>query len=474
MREEAAATVDSETADTPPDSRGAIGLLVAGTLVLVLQTARVAFDSDAWWHLRVGEWMLDEHRLPRSDMFSWTAQGDQWRLNSWLYDVVAATLESIGGRAIVSMLMLAALAAFVGTVYHLCCGAGGRPLPSALSALLAGFIATPFLAERPQALSFVLFAVTVIVVERALAGSNRALIGLIALFVFWANLHFAFMSGVLVVALIAGGTAVSHRQLLRPAIVCAAVLVAGLCTPYGIGAYTAALEVRGASHAVEIQEWLPIDPRVFSLFVASCAIELALLGMIRTGRWRRLEIVTPLCVFAVLAVDSRRLLPFAMVLVARELAVAGSRIRLPRIAAYLHSRRAPIGVGLAVAIVVLGVLGGGDLRPVNEQKYPVRGVAALPTGCRVLNEYDHGGYITHTRWPDILVSQDGRNDLYGTERLLEQSLVVNAEGAWLEWIDDHDVDCVLVRPDRPIVAALETEGWTIAVREPSAVLLLRT
>ena len=32
-----------------------------------------------------------------------------------------------------------------------------------------------------------------------------------------------------------------------------------------------------------------------------------------------------------------------------------------------------------------------------------------------------GGFVIDRRWPEVLVSQDGRNDLYGTDELRRQA-----------------------------------------------------
>ena len=66
--------------------------------------------------------------------------------------------------------------------------------------------------------------------------------------------------------------------------------------------------------------------------------------------------------------------------------------------------------------------------PLRSPEFPSVAAAALPGGCRLLNEYNDGGYLILVR-PDVPVSQDGRNDLYGPRRLQEQEDVLNDRGA---------------------------------------------
>src|SRR5258708_1826423 len=43
-------------------------------------------DPDIWWHLRVGEWVVQHRALPTNDPF--TQEARPWVAYSWLYEVV--------------------------------------------------------------------------------------------------------------------------------------------------------------------------------------------------------------------------------------------------------------------------------------------------------------------------------------------------------------------------------------------------
>ena len=445
--------------------------LFLGCMWIAAGKAASAFDPDGWWRLRTGELMLDEGHLPRSDVFSWTAQGKAWRLNAWLYDLIAGLLARAGGRAAVSVLMLAAIVAFGFVAHALARRAGARTWPAATTALVVTYLASPYEVERPQSLSYLLFPLALLVASRALAGSTSATLALVPLFVVWANLHLTLTAGVLLVGTVATADVVTNRRLTRPAIVVAVVALSGLVTPYGIGAYTAALEVRDASR--NIAEWQRIDPTKLPQLLVLLALAVAVAAMIRTGRWRRLDVALPIVLFAAFTIDAHRNVPFLVMLLAPELAYAAPVLR-PR--PWLAARREPLTVGLVfglVLVVVTTAAGIEHFRPADPESYPVRSTAAIPDGCRVLNEYADGGYIISERWPDVLVAQDGRNDMYGIDLIEEMQSVLSAEGDWDAWLDGHDVDCVLAAADRALVRELYELGWTETARDPSGVLLLR-
>ncbi len=103
--------------------------------------------------------------------------------------------------------------------------------------------------------------------------------------------------------------------------------------------------------------------------------------------------------------------------------------------------------------------------------YPTNVVDQLPPDCRLLNSYVLGGYVSLMR-PDVLVSPDARNDLYGPDRVLEIHQVV--DGGLNPEHYRARAGCVLVPPASPLAAQLATDrGWTLATADPTAVLYLR-
>jgi hypothetical protein len=474
----AGAPVTSAGPPARPERGRAVGdrwpliVLLAALAAIALNAAQGAFDSDAWWHLRSGDLILDRGEIPSEDPFAWTAAGRPWRLNSWLFDVLVAGTRRLGGTTPVIALTLLAVVGFGCACYLLARRAGARPWPSVAVASVSTTLLTEGVAERPHMLSYLLFAATLVLCAAALRGSNRALAALAALFVVWSNLHLAFTAGIAAVVVFAGASAVRERRLARPLIVAGSAAVAGLCNPVGLSAYTAAFETR--TTATIIKEWLPVSlarPRDVALVVIMLV---AFASLWRTGRWRRLDGLLLVAMFSALTLDAVRNAPFLLIVASPEIALGLSTLAMPRLRAVIRPRAAPLVHGIAIGLFVVVALWAqvlADPRPTSSETYPVRTTQAIPAGCRLLNEDAFGGYITDKRWPEVLVSQDGRN---GSEEDLEkQRLVVAGRPGAMKWIDRHGVDCVLVKPDRPLVATLRATGWRQVASEPSAVLLLR-
>jgi len=59
-------------------------LMIAILFVLVFAMAvRVPTDTDTWWHIRSGEYILEQRAIPHSDPFSHTRFGEAWIDHSW-------------------------------------------------------------------------------------------------------------------------------------------------------------------------------------------------------------------------------------------------------------------------------------------------------------------------------------------------------------------------------------------------------
>src|SRR3569623_2704296 len=64
-----------------------IGLLV---LAGVMWTPAVLNDSDSWWHVTAGQWILSHHAVPHTDPFSFTFAGKPWIAHEWLSEIIMA------------------------------------------------------------------------------------------------------------------------------------------------------------------------------------------------------------------------------------------------------------------------------------------------------------------------------------------------------------------------------------------------
>src|SRR3981189_461045 len=73
-------------------------LLVGGVMIVIaaLFVGSVQ-DPDFWWHIRIGQWMVETGRLPATDIFPYTAQSHVWTDHEYLTEVLMWLIYSKAG-----------------------------------------------------------------------------------------------------------------------------------------------------------------------------------------------------------------------------------------------------------------------------------------------------------------------------------------------------------------------------------------
>lgn len=314
----------------------------------------------------------------------------------------------------------------------------------------------------------------------------RWLVALVVLQVCWVNLHSAALISVPYLGALLGGRAIDRfrkhelhrlRSLVRcawaPTVVLVAATVALLVNPWNVGVLSHATSTRSLSQST-ISEWRPLFESGALAIVPIGVALLAVTGFV-AGRRRpglRFELLLPCAVGAALTFDSVRNAPFLILAIAVLVPPA-----LPAIRSRPARRAdlATVGVGtFALMALVVGVATAPDTGSTGSN-IPVHSTAALPAHCKLRNKSDLGGYVMATR-PDVPVSADGRNDLFGLPGYAQNEWFTGSRQAaeqGVRQIEREGTNCVLGRPDSTIVALLERAGWQVVGTDPGGIALVR-
>ena len=52
-------------------------------------------ESDTYWHLKAGEYMIVHHTILKEDVFSWIVSGKYWMSHEWLLEILLFQLKSL-------------------------------------------------------------------------------------------------------------------------------------------------------------------------------------------------------------------------------------------------------------------------------------------------------------------------------------------------------------------------------------------
>lgn len=161
-------------------------------------------DFDFWWHLKTGDYILENKKLPDTDPFSYTAISEdkdspgrpQFILKQyWLAQVIFAIIVKIFGLK-GFIIMRATVFALIGIVVFSSYRLQVTGLRSVLLLLLA-LITTECLTDRPQMFSF-LFAILIVYIMEDLkvSGLRSRVYSLPLIMLLWAQIHGGYLVGV--------------------------------------------------------------------------------------------------------------------------------------------------------------------------------------------------------------------------------------------------------------------------------------
>jgi tetratricopeptide (TPR) repeat protein len=162
-------------------------------------------DSDVWWHLRGGQWILEHGRVPGLDPFTFGSADKPWIDIHWAYEVVLALTYRAGGTGALVLLGAAAgCGAFLAAL-----SARRRDWPAAVAVLcwLPTFVLFGFrLDPRPEIFSLLYLGCFLAVIWRL--DDRPALAWVLpALQVLWVNTQGLFVFGPILLGLFVGARA---------------------------------------------------------------------------------------------------------------------------------------------------------------------------------------------------------------------------------------------------------------------------
>jgi hypothetical protein len=194
----------THSAESTSPMRGLLPLWagVAVYVLFLLAGNRLLIDPDTMWQVTVGQWIIDHHAVPRTDVYSFTMRGQPWISTQWLAQVAYAQAYAIAGWSGPVVLATSAIAATFALLTRFL----NRHLTESktlvfVAAALA--LTVPHLLARPHVLAM---PVMVAWTGGLIAAADRRgapSFWLLPLMALWANLHGGFVLGLALIVPIA-------------------------------------------------------------------------------------------------------------------------------------------------------------------------------------------------------------------------------------------------------------------------------
>ncbi len=413
----------------------ALRRLIYGALVVVsiFWMLRPFNDPDFFWHLKAGEWTWQQREAPAEDPFNYMSRGvepagQRFVLTSyWLIQVVFFAIHSLLGMP--GIFVFRSLIALLYVLALLKLRRGDPVVHAALVLCYLPLFYNFYPLDRPQALSFLFFAVLLILFERersspAVTAGWKSCLPLPVLMLVWANVHGGHVVGQITIVLFIAleGVKFAHPAL-RPVgrdryrrllIVGVAGLIASLANPNSYHAVQIALAP--ATNMIRNLEYLSTmeffrerhEPLLFifwgavALAAVTCLSTIAkpditlLVILVGTGYWGFSHIrYVPFFMVAALPVIGQFLSAERVGIRTRRLLVAGSVL----LATWFSKAQLPSRERASLALRV-----NGNIYPEKAANF----VLANDLKGNLYNTYFWGGYLLWRLGPARKVFVDGR------------------------------------------------------------------
>ena len=460
-------------------------------------------DGDTGWHLRTGEWILANHRVPTQDMFSYTKAGQPWFAWEWLWDVSFGWLHQQWGMAAVILASMLVICSTSVVLFRLLRRQCGNPLLAiAVMFFVTGASAVHWLA-RPHLFTLLFTVIFYSILERVKEGRTRLLWYLPALMLLWTNLHGGFFVGLILIGAYAGGQLTKAlfeadsearseavKRGLPYLATAAGCALATLVNPYSYHLHAHIFKY--LTDKYQYQNIVEFQSFNFHHPVTVFFEPMLLLGL-AAAVWtlvRRDYIYTLLIAgWAHLALVAVRNTPIFMIVASVPVAIMLQRLMeelpgrnlanwLRSTAAHLQRFAADFGetdsiprmhVTSAASVCLLTALFYAPNAPAkcraeyDQAHYPAKAVALLQragASDTVFTQDEWGGYLIYQLYPANKVFIDGRSDFYGSTFNEKYQDVMNVRYDWEKNLDQYHVNTLLLTPNDSLASTLkESRRW---------------
>jgi len=473
----------------------ALTALIVGVGTECFITKLSVLDPDMWWHLSVGDWIVQNRAFPHTGIFSHTAADHAWMAYSWGYEVLLSRayvwFSFLGMGLFGTALTIAVAVAIFRMLYRI----SGRFWTAWLLSIVvyAAFLFN--IAPRPVFFTVILFTITLtLLIDAQRSGRVQLLYWLPLVFLIWANIHIQFIYGLAVVGLFAGinllqRIAISLRvypdsltpptlPVVPPFAVLACCILATCVGPYSFHLYQEAWVI--SKSKIMYTMIIELQALSFKYFNQYVELLLAIGAYFAIGWQRKIDpFKLALLIFAsVFAFRTWRDAWFICVIAAAVIADFPAPDE-ERGRSIQRSGWAIVTVASILLLLVMVRNTDFNERALDRTisaEFPVDAVNFLrknPVGGPLYNSFDWGGFLIFYM-PQYPVSIDGRTDLYGDA--IDQ-LYFSTQEADPSYVTDpvlNEAGVVILKNKFPIAQMLLTDRrFRLIYKDELAEVLVR-
>ncbi len=491
-------------------------LLTAILFIAIFTMAvRLPADTDTWWHLRSGQYILENRAVPTTDPFSHSMAGQPWIDHGWLAQIFWYGLFALGGWPGLSLGLAALVTLTFWLVWQV---TPGNLYIRAFTMVLGAITSAVIWVARPQMVSFLLAGLALVLLEKYKRTGSRWIYAFPLIVLLWVNIHGGYAIAFMLLGVYLVGEAFNRltghrddpvltwRQMRLLLLLGGVGFALAVVNPHGWQMWFYPFRTVGIGALRDfIQEWRSPDFHLSLTwaFLAMLLASLAALG--RAGRradWTDLAVLglwsfwslfaaRNIGLFGLLTIPALaryadaawgQYLPGERKRVSRELegtqgtgkasSVPTGSFSSPRLNWFL------LGLVVVAALLKIGAaLNPQEVLKAEQESLPAKAVEFIqqnkPAGP-LFNSYNWGGYLIYKLWPAYPVYIDGRTDLYDDAFIRRYLNVVAGGEGWQHTLDQDGVNVVLIESDSTLAKFLKSDpAWSIRYQDAIATVFVR-
>ncbi len=435
-------------------------------------------DPDAFIHIKLGEYAIQNLTIPDRDPFVYTYTGSQYNNSAWLSQIIYyliykhtgihgliifnATLVGITYTILFIVSRLMGLSRFLGIIFL----------------LTVSYASKERFILRPHIFSLLFLSITVYLTSINL--SKRRYFLFFLLFLLWANLHAGFIYGIIMLTCSAADGII--KKSLKPLFNLLSAIGGSAITPVPFAGYRFSTGLVKLKSTAEVLEWRSLIESHY-IFLTVIVIVSILLTLVN---WRKNTIKDwlVLCIFAPAGFWAFRN-TYELLIVITPSAISGlyEFLKVFKFAEKFKTKPLIEAAPLILVSIFLFDFKLGDYysligHGIDPRKYPSGAInyfKKINIKGNIFNSFNFGGALAFELYPERMIFIDGLSSGIAQE-FLEEYVEATEDGEKFEKLaEEYNIGIIIVESDRGYIkrGIFNPEKWKMVYWDDSAMILLR-
>ncbi len=435
-------------------------------------------DPDAFIHIKLGEYAIQNGTIPDRDPFVYTYTNNQYNNSAWLSQIIYYFIYR--GTGIPGLIIFNA--ALVGITYTVLLLTVRLPAVSKLLGVILlltiSYASKERFVLRPHIFS--LLFLSIIVYLTSIDSSKKRYFLLFLLFLLWANLHAGFIYGIILLTCSAADGIIKKN--FKPLLNLLSATGGSAITPVPFAGYRFSTGLVKLKSTADVLEWRSLIESHYTFLTAMVIVSILLTLL----NWRKNKIRDwlVLCIFAPAGFWAIRN-AYEFLIVTAPCAIAGLHEFLKHFKFIEKFKTHPLieVIPLILTIIFLFDFKLGDYysnigHGIDPKNYPSKAInyfKKIDVKGNIFNSFNFGGALAFELYPERRIFIDGLSSGIAREFLGEYVEATKNGERFEKFAEEYNIGVIIVESDRGYIkrGIFNPEKWKMVYWDDSAMILLR-